>query len=107
MYLRPISENDLQIIINKLPNKNRSGCDCLSNTLMRKLSDVILKPLHIIINQSIQEETFPGLMKLAHVTPLFKSDSAMDKNNYRPISLLMVLLKILEKAIYCQLYGFL
>ena len=107
MYLRPISENDLRNIIDKLPNKNSSGWDGLSNNLIKKLSDVILKPLHIIVNQSIQEGIFPGLMKLAHVTPLFKLDSVLDKNNYRPISLLMVLSKILEKAIYRQLYSFL
>ena len=46
-------------------------------------------------------------MKLAHVTPLYKSGNSTDENNYRPISLLIVVSQILEKAIYGQLYNFL
>ena len=106
MYLKPVTELDLRSIIECLPNKTSSGWDSLSNILIKKLIDIIIQPLCIVVNQSIQEGIFPEIMKLAHITPLLKSGNATDKNNYRPISLLMVLSKILEKSIYSQLYNF-
>ena len=50
---------------------------------------------------------FSDIMKLAEVKPLHKNDSTHVVDNYRPISLLMTILKILEKVIYTRVYTFL
>ena len=42
-----------------------------------------------------------------HITPIFKSGDSSDVNNYRPISILPVLSKLLERSIFDQLYPFL
>jgi hypothetical protein len=47
--------------------------------------------------------TFPALWKLARVTPLHKEDDKLQVENYRPISALPVLSKILEKVVHVQL----
>ena len=50
---------------------------------------------------------FPSVLKTAKVVPVFKKDSKLDYSNYRPISLLLNIEKILEKHMYKRLYTFL
>ena len=50
---------------------------------------------------------FPSVIKTAKVVPVFKRDSKLDYSNYRPISLLSNIEKILEKLMYKRLYTFL
>ena len=50
---------------------------------------------------------FPSVLKTAKVVPVFKEDSKLDYSNYRPISLLSNVEKILEKLMYNRLYTFL
>ena len=50
---------------------------------------------------------FPSVLKTAKVVPVFKKDSKLDYSNYRPISLLSNIAKILEKLKYKRLYTFL
>ena len=50
---------------------------------------------------------FPSVLKTAKVVPVFKKDSKLDYSNYRPISLLSNIEKILEKLMYKRLYTFL
>ena len=50
---------------------------------------------------------FPSVLKIAKVVPVFKKDSKLGYSNYRPISLLSNIEKILEKLMYKRLYTFL
>ena len=50
---------------------------------------------------------FSSVLKTAEVVPVFKKDSKLDYSNYRPISLLSNIEKILEKLMYKRLYTFL
>ena len=59
LFLRPTSEQEINKIIEKLPNKNSSGHDNISNILLKKLKAPLLKPLNIIFNQSITSGIFP------------------------------------------------
>ena len=52
-------------------------------------------------------DVFPSVIKIAKVVPVFKKDSKLDYSNYRPISLLSNIEKILEKLMYKRLYTFL
>ena len=61
----------------------------------------------IDVNKSLSEGLFPQVMKLADVCPLFKSKDRSEANNYRPISLLLTLSKLLEKIICEKVYTFL
>ena len=58
-------------------------------------------------NKSLETGMFPEKMKTAKVVPLHKNKQKDDTNNYRPISLLLTLSKILEKIVYHRVYGFL
>ena len=75
--------------------------------LFKDIKDEITHPLSIIFNKSLEEWVFPTSMKLAEVVPLFKSGSRSALNNYRPISLLPTISKLLEKTVYSRTYKFL
>ena len=94
-------------LILSLENKKSSGHDGIMNILLKDLVDVISKPLEVIFNLSLWEDTFPDMMKIADVTPLHKNGDVHVVDNYRPISLLMTISKILEKLVYIRVYTFL
>ena len=56
--------------------------------------------LALIVNQSLCTGIFPELLKTAEVLPLYKKDNPHKFDNYRPISLLPVILKDFEKVVY-------
>ena len=95
-----VSELELCRIVENLKLKKSSGLDGISNVLLKKLIPVIKKPLCQIVNMSLLSGSFPDLMKIAKVIPLFKSGDCKLPDNYRPISLLSVLSKVIEKVVY-------
>ena len=64
-------------------------------------------PITYIVNLSISEGIVPEEFKKARVKPLYKKNSTLDVGNYRPVSILCVVSKILERAVYVQLESFL
>ena len=71
------------------------------------MSDVLSEPLSIVFNKSISTGVYPESFKLADVTPLYKSGPKNESTNYRPISLLITIQKVLEKLIHKRVYTFL
>ena len=63
-------------------------------------------PLEVIFNMSILNGNVPDAMKLVEVVTLHKNKDKMILNNYRPISLLTMISKILEKIIYSRIYKY-
>ena len=94
-------------LIENLPNKTSSGFDNVSNILLKKLCATISTPLTDIFNLSISNGIFPKKMKLAETTPLYKGKETHYTTNYRPISLLLTISKLLEKIVYTRTYDFL
>ena len=107
VFLTPCTSTELLNLINKLPNKKSSGYDGVSNTLVKELKNKIIAPLLCIFNNSLQTGLFPESMKHAEVVPLYKSGMRNLTTNYRPISLLLTISKLLEKIIYTRTYNFL
>ena len=106
LFLNPTCLQEVSKLIDSLKNKRSSGHDDISNWLLKKLKLVIMNPVSIIINKSLQEGHFPTRMKTAQVVPLYKCKERYLKNNYRPISLLLTISKLLEKVIYKRTYSF-
>ena len=101
-----VNDDIILNIINKLPNKNSCGFDNLSTKIIKALKDSLIKPLTLIINQILNTDVFPSQLKIAKVIPIFKKDDNKMFNNYRPISLLPVLSKVVEKVISSQINDF-
>ena len=107
LYLTPTTVSELTNLINSLPNKNSKGHDDISNNTLKQLYTSITQPLTIVFNRSLSEGKFPDLMKLADIVPIHKSKEKYLTTNYRPISLLITISKLLEKIIYKRTYSFL
>ena len=88
---------EIEKIIHELPNKSSHGHDTISNILLKRLNTSISYPLKLIFNQSITQGMFPESMKLAEVIPLHKVKCMDFVENYKPISLLITISKVLEK----------
>ena len=71
--------------------------------MFKDAATIITKPLAYIINLCLQSGSVPMEWKAAKIIPLFKSGSMVELDNYRPISILPVLSKILERIVYKQL----
>jgi len=93
--------------LRNLKRKKVTGLDNFPPGLLKDAASVIAKPLTYIINLSLRSGAVPAEWKEAKVLPLFKSGSSTEIGNYRPISLLPILLKILEKVVYSQLVSYL
>ena len=100
LYFTPSSASELINLINNLPNKNSKGHDDTSNNMLKQLHTSITQPLTIVFNRSLSEGKFPDLMKLADIVPIHKSKEKYLTTNYRPISFLITISKLLEKIIY-------
>ena len=107
LFLEPCTIEEVKRVIMNLPQKTSSGYDNISNILLKKLSASLLSPLNIIFNKSLSEGKFPETMKKADIVPLYKSKDEHECTNYRPISLLPTLSKLLEKIMYKRTYSFL
>ena len=107
LFLSPCNEIELQKLIKKLPSKTSSGHDNISNVLLKSIGEHLTTPLTKIFNNSLCLGIFPDIMKLADVVPLYKSKEKYLETNYRPISLLTTMSKLLEKIVYVRLYEFL
>ena len=68
---------------------------------------LFLIPLTHVLNQSIAQGIFPIELKTAKIIPLFKGGDTMLLNNYRPVSILPIFSKVLEKLMYNRLFSFL
>ena len=82
-----------------LSRQKSTGIDNLPLELLKDCGSIISKPLCHIINLSIRSGKFPSSWKAAKVTPIFKSGSRSLPENYRPISVLPILAKLLDKAV--------
>ena len=97
LFLRPTNEDEILKITKSLkPSKSR-GYDEISVFFLKKIIFYIVSPLTHIFNKSLISGIFPNALKLAKIIPIFKKDDPSQLKNYRPISLLPAISKILEK----------
>ena len=98
-----VTEETVLKTINSLKQKRSAGSDDLTQQQLKHGATNLAGPLTKIINRSLTEGVFPTIWKQAIVTPILKKGDAKDKTNYRPVSCLMVLSKVLEKIVCAQI----
>lgn len=106
LYLRPVTTSECESCIKNLKSSS-PGYDEIPPKILKHSVNYLVKPLTHIINLIIRTGIFPDNMKIAKVIPLFKSGSKDNVNNYRPISILPVFSKIVEKTLSVRLIDFL
>ncbi len=101
--LQPVDANTAILTIKQLKECNSCGSDHISLRFILDALPVIIPYITYIINTSIVTGTFPAAWKHAIVTPLFKKGDPKEIGKYRPISLLPVFSKVIEKIVANQL----
>ena len=80
------------------------GIDTILPKIMKILNDNICDNIEYVANSMIIQSLFPDQAKISSITPVFKKDSRLEKQNYRPISVLSYLSKVLEKILLMGTY---
>ena len=103
----PFSENQVTRMLLSQKTNTATGPDEIPASLVHRLAPVLSPTITYFFNLSLAKETFPALWKRANVIPIYKAKgSKADPGNYRPISILPVLGRVLEKAVAAQLYEY-
>lgn len=100
---KTVSVNTVQSLLKKLNVHKAQGPDGIPGGVLKSTATSLAIPLQQLYNESLTEGTFPKNFKIANVTPVLKKGNPTDPANYRPISLLPLASKILEKIVLQQL----
>ena len=106
-YIFPVTENEIVTEINKLKPGKATGPYSVPVPILKILKFIVAKPLKTIFNASISMGIVPAKLKLSHVIPIYKKGLHTIVSNYRPISLLSIFHKLLEKLISNRLLDYL
>ena len=102
-----VSEEDVKKILLSLDTSKAAGIDQIPAKFLRDGAEVLALPFGNIINLSMKLSIFPEECKIAKLKPIFKKCTRTDPNNYRPIFLLPLISKIIEKSVHFQNEDFL
>ena len=99
-----ININELKKILSEMKNKS-SRADPISTSIVQGSIDLLAPILLHIINSALKQQCFPEELKKALITPIIKNEmkNPEDFQNYRPVSNLEFLSKLLERVMYVQL----
>ena len=99
-HLASVSENSILTILKATQVSKAAGIDNLSGLFLKDGAKVLSKPISDLCNLSITSEKFPDPCNVAKLKPLYKKGSVTEPCNYRPISLLPLISKAIEKVIH-------
>jgi hypothetical protein len=105
--LKPVEEDFILKELCSLNVLKGAGLDDLSPRFLKDGAAQIAPLITYIVNLSITTETVPDTLKTARITPLYKKKSKLDVSNYRPVSVLNCVSKILERSVYVQIEEYL
>ena len=101
------NKNYVYSVLCDLDTSKAVGPDLVHNRILKECASILAEPLCIIFNKSLSDCKFPELWKTAHITPIFKKGDSSNCTNYRPISLLSCVGKVLEKLVQKHLSEYL
>jgi len=103
--LQETDKCEIEKIVKSLKNAS-AGYDDIHAKIVKSTFHLYIDPLVHIFNLSLENGVFPDELKIAKIIPLHKSGDTMNITNYRPISVLPLFSKILERLMYSRLISF-
>ena len=98
----PTSEDEILKLLTDTNPEKAAGIDNLSGRFLKDGAVVLALPISKLCNLSMKRSKFPLDCKIAKLKPLYKKDSKTDPKSYRPVSLLPLVSKVIEKVIHNQ-----
>ena len=105
--LNPCTDAEIRELVSGVNWSKASGPYSIPSNIVKSFKEVFYEPLSAIVNKSLSEGIFPDLLKYATVHPIYKKGDKTICANYRPISILSNISKILERAMYNRIELFL
>ena len=105
--LFPTTTFEIEEEISNFNNSKATGPFSIPTKLLKMLKSILSAPLAFLFNCSFSSGVVPNNLKLARIIPVYKKGPKIYVSNYRPISLLSIFNKILEKIMYKRLINFL
>ena len=102
-----IENDDIISLIRQINPDKETGSDGISGRMLLLCDESFILPLQIIFRNILSISIYPDMWKFANVSPIFKEGDKQLIKNYRPISLLPIFGKFLEKLIFNKLCSFL
>jgi hypothetical protein len=106
-FISPTNAQEIVDLILSLDSNSSPGVDNISNRILKVIGETIATPLSVLFNRSIESGIFNKVWKTAVVIPIYKGAAKNDPSNYRPISLLGTISKLLERIINKRLLSYL
>ena len=106
-YFKPTSRSEVKSILKKIKRKRSPGHDDIPTCMVVDGADEIAAPLSVLINRCLETSDFPSEEKIAKIAPIYKSGDRSLMANYRPISVLPVLSKVIDRVVHQQLHDYL
>jgi len=101
-----VSESVVADLLKSLNMRKATGCDLIPPRALKEGYPSLSRPICSLINQIITRRAIPSIWKHGEVLPFLKSGDAMDKTNYRPVTILPAISKVFEKCLCPQLTSY-
>jgi len=101
-----IDEEDVYTALSNLDPTKATGCDGIGPKILKNCVDYLYKPLHYLFTKSLHHCHIPTDWATHIIVPVYKSGERSNIQNYRPISLLSNISKVLERIIYDKIITF-
>ena len=101
-----VEEECVLKLMKTLDTTKAVGFDNIPSKLLKAAGDELSKPFTYLINKTISKSCFPSELKKAEVSPIFKAKDALQRGNYRPVSILTSISKLIERIYFNDLYSY-
>jgi hypothetical protein len=100
-----LSEVEVYNVLTKLDINKANGPDGIATIIYKNCAKTLCESLTLLFNLSLSKGIIPQEWKKANIVPVFKKGNKSDISNYRPISLLPIVGKVLERCVHSHIYG--
>ena len=103
LFMRPTDEKEIERKIKAMKDNKAYGPNSIRTKILKVHSKTLSKPLAELINLSLNQGKFPTILKTVKVIPIHKRGDKSEYDNYRPISLISNISKLIKKTVHERL----